>query len=107
MEAALECMRGLIPAAVDWTVLVPEEGQRLLAALKGSVAISESFLVETGAAIGAQDHLLSGCQAGKDQNLGPQVFDGGHLSGQAGGVGQKADAFGADADLGPRLGEEG
>ena len=30
-----------------------EEGQRLLAALKASVDISESFLVETGAAIGA------------------------------------------------------
>jgi fatty acid-binding protein DegV len=47
-----------LDAGVRWRVIVGHcdaaaEGQRLLAALQASIDISESFLVETGAAIGA------------------------------------------------------
>ncbi len=47
-----------LPTDTRWRVIVghcdaPQEGQRLLAALRAKIDISEDYLVETGAAIGA------------------------------------------------------
>jgi DegV family protein with EDD domain len=47
-----------LPAGQCWRVIVghcdaPEEGARLLAALRERIAITDAFVVETGAAIGA------------------------------------------------------
>ena len=57
-EVFAKRVAGKLAAGARWRAIVghcdaADEGQRLLAALQASVDISESFLVETGAAIGA------------------------------------------------------
>ncbi|HYM86201.1 MAG TPA: DegV family protein, partial [Pseudoxanthomonas sp.] len=57
-ESFAKRVAGKLPAGVRWRAIVghcdaPEEGARLLAALQQRIDIGESFLVETGAAIGA------------------------------------------------------
>jgi fatty acid-binding protein DegV len=57
-EAFARSVARKLPAGVRWRVIVgqcdaPAEGERLLAALHARIDIHESFVVETGAAVGA------------------------------------------------------